>query len=161
MNAQVKGIKGEEKEKAPRLNAGRIKAAEFVQVRYVVRPEAGVTLEQMLDPAYWTHVSRKMKAGDHVEVIADDNTWYAELLVLAAGPVWAKVAIINERSLLKTVEVAESETTDHPGFEIKWGGNIDKFRVIRTEDNEIISRGHDKKVEAAVWLDEYVKVMDK
>lgn len=52
---------------------------------------AGTPFENVMLPAFWANVSRRMKMGDKVLVLPRDGQWYAELLVWDAGQNWAHV----------------------------------------------------------------------
>jgi hypothetical protein len=145
-----------------RLTPARIKGAEFTRNVHVARVEVGVPREALLDPHYWMHVAAKMKAGDHIEVIPDDSSYYLELFVVAATKTSIKVQKINEVEFSENgSDVAESSNTDHPDYDIKWAGNVEKFQVVYKPDSKVLSSEHETKLEAAIWIDDYVKSLKK
>ncbi len=67
------------------LNVNGLKVAEAVRNVYQITAAAGTTPEELVDPKYWVHVSRRLRQGDRVEVIASDGSWYGELRVMEVG----------------------------------------------------------------------------
>lgn len=114
-----------------------------------VTPEIGTPLPALLEAGYWAHVSAKMRAGDRLEVLAEDGAYFAELLVRDAGNLYAKVGVLSYTEFGK--EAVESV----PGYEIKWRGPSAKFGVLRGKD--VLKDGFVDKGEARVWLDDLVK----
>lgn len=114
-----------------------------------VKPEIAVTVEDLLNPDYWAHVARRMRAGDRVEAVPDDRHYFAEFFVLAASSNWAKLVLIREVTIIK-----DNEKIVMDGFQIGFGG-AHKWRVTRGE--EVLSKGHDDKDSATKWLAENMK----
>lgn len=161
MNAKVSKIENKaSNEKPVKLSPARLKSAEFVRNTYVARTEGDFTIEDIIDPNYWSHVSAKFKAGDHIEVVSASGNKYAELYVVACGPNYAKVMVINSVEAESKADTDEA-TVDNPDYTIKWGGVTDKFRVIYTPDNKVISANHDTKLDASKWLVDYIAAMNK
>ncbi len=71
---------------------------------------------------------------DRVEVMPEDGSYYAELIVLSCDKLWAKMAVVQY------VQLAEAETATDDGYEVKWRG-AKKHSVIRT----LIRRCDDRK----------------
>lgn len=111
------------------------------------------TIKDLLEPAYWQHVARNLRRGDHIEALADDGSWYAELLVVDAGPVYAKCVTLQEAKLEKYVP--DSEQPLLAGHSVTWGGNHAKWRVKRDQDNFTLRDGFANKVDAYAWLRSY------
>lgn len=137
------------------LSTARMKAAEYERREYVVTVEHGVTIEDVQKPAFWQHVAAKLRPWDHIEVRADDESFYAELLVRSMGKGWAVV------SLLSHVELAKKEPEAEPGadFLVKWGGPHNKHQVIRVADNVLMSKGHGSAADAHTWIAEHRKAL--
>lgn len=141
-----------------KLNTSNLREAEYERRIYAVTPEHGTTIEQMLDPAYWANVGYKFKPGDRIEVISEDSTWFAELLVIASARLWAKVSTLRFVELAETVADGAGismSVASAPAFDdyvIKWGTGSTKFRVIRKQDKEVIREGFATKRDAEAWL---------
>ena len=114
-----------------------------------VKPEIAATVQDLLNPEYWAHVARRMRAGDRVEAVPDDRHYFAEFFVLAASTNWAKLVLIREVTLIK-----DNEKTVTEGFSVAFAG-AHKWRVTRGE--EVLSKGHDDKDSATKWLAENIK----
>lgn len=140
------------------LATNRIKQAEFTRVLWEVTPEVGTPFEALLDPKYWAHVSAQFRRGARIEVLPPDNSYFAELLVIDAGKLFAKVKALRFVNLSEPVqpEQAVEEKSVAAGYEIKWAGRA-KWRVIRSEDRATLSDGHEERQKAADWLDGHLK----
>ena len=114
-----------------------------------VKPEIAVTVKDLLDPNYWAHVARRMRAGDRVEAVPDDRHYFAEFFVLAASSNWVKLVLMREVTLIK-----DNEKTVTEGFTVAFAG-AHKWRVTRGD--EVLSKGHDDKEAASKWLADNLK----
>lgn len=132
--------------KARQITENRLSLEASERRRFIVKPEAGTNPDDMLDPAYWVHIARRLTPLDRIEAIAEDGSWLQELIVMYTGQNMvrvARLAIIN----LEAVSTDDGET-----YEIKWAGPGDKHRIIRKADGAIMGRGYRTKEEAAAAL---------
>jgi hypothetical protein len=127
-----------------------IEQAEFSRNVWFVKPETTVTIEDMLKPDFWAHISRNMKSGDRIEVLPEDKHYFAEFFIMAASTNWAKVILMRKVDLVK-----DNEDSEVSGFIVKWAGPNDKWRV--QNGNDVISKGHEDKETASQWLAEHLK----
>lgn len=134
------------------LASNRLKLADGQRNFFRVIPEAGTPFDTMLTDRYWAHVAAKMKPGDHVEVWAEDGSYYAELLVQDAGKLYAKVAV-KLHIKLDVVEVKEGGLMIE-GYEVKWRGPQMKWCVLRGKD--VLKEGMDK-ASAIQWMQNHAK----
>lgn len=116
-----------------RLNDSRLKQAEFTRTIYQAVPEAGTPLENLLTTDCWAHVARRLKPTDRIEVLPEDGSYYAELMVLDCGRTWAKVAVINRVELQPVTKMAEGAA-----YRVEWAGPHARFRVARVTDGEVM-----------------------
>lgn len=130
----------------------RFKLAEGQRNQFRHIPEAGVPFDALLSDGYWAHVSASMKPGDHVEVWAEDGSYYAELLVQDAGRLYAKVAVKNHVKL-DAVEVKEGGLMVE-GYEVKWRGPQLKWCVLRGKD---CLKDSMDKASAIQWMQNHAK----
>ncbi len=137
---------------APRLTPDRIKGAEFARVVYAITPAAGTEVEHLFKPEYWAHVANKLQPHSRIEAISEENTWFAELLVISSGPSWAKVRLLRYAQLEDTFV---GETTSENLYEVTWGGVKARFRVVRKSDKVVIKEGFTTKIEAHKWMQDY------
>lgn len=129
------------------LASNRLHFAENRRNIFTVTPEAGTPYEAVLKEGYWAHVSAKLRPTDRIEVLAEDGSYFAELIVLDAGRLYAKVAELRKVSL-DPIEVKESDLTVD-GLEAKWRGPQLKWCVMRGKD--CLKDGMDKAT-AVHWM---------
>lgn len=136
-----------------KISQARFKQAEYVRNTWHIRPEEGVTLDQVLDPAYWAHVAVSLKKGDLIHVLPDNDAYFAELLVMSSQKLTAKVALLRAISLNGDVQVPAEDS----GFELKFRGPSARWSIIRKSDREVIKEQMSTKEEAASELEAYLK----
>ena len=136
------------------LNPTRFQAAEYARQDWVVNVEDGTTINDVLDPAYWAHVSAQMKPYDRIEARLESGEWLLELLVLSADRNWARVHVLQKYDLVATEQVAPPAQK----YIVKWRGPQHKHSVVRISDGEVISKDHDTAEIAAQWLRNYEQV---
>lgn len=128
--------------------------SETVRNEWHAKPEFGTPPEALLDSAYWAHVSSKMRRGDIVYALAEDNSYFSELLVLDVGKLFAKVCQLRcvkiTQAQMLNVEVPE-------GYEIKFRGPR-KWSVLRGKD---VLTEDKEKAEAERWLEDHIKAAPK
>ena len=144
-----------------------MKLADFARNRFLARPPAGTTLEDLLNPVFWAHVARQFApgGGDIIEVHPVDGAYYAELFVAECR----KTGLVNEIRLVKisctplsadtTVDKPADTTVDKQAepegaYRIVYRGTEKKHTVTRVADNTIVSEGHATKQDAQKWIDE-------
>lgn len=138
------------------LHASRFASFEYKNKIFKVDIPSGVTPDQLLEPAYWMHVSRTLQTGDEIVALAEDNTYYVRLIVLNAGINWANVKVLYFAELSKEFEVpADADTA----YDIVFGGNFHKWRVVRKSDNQTIAIGMKTREEAVEELKRYKKAI--
>lgn len=145
-----------EDRKVEQMNPTRMSEAEFQRSIYVCTAHANTKPTDLLDPAYWAHVSAKLKPWDHLEVRADDATWYAEFIVLEAGRTWAKVHMLNCQSLT-SADVAASQAASLTPYDVVYRGEHAKWSVVRKVDREVVHENEATQGGAIDWLNERLK----
>lgn len=131
--------------------------AEFARQLYSVTPPAGTQIEDMLEPDYWAHVSRKFNPRDIVEVVPEDGAFFARLFVVDCGKLWAKVHKLEFVELSPKEakpEVAASE------YEAKFFGPVAKWGVVKKDDGSRVSEeSHSTREDADKWIEKFSKDM--
>ena len=136
-----------------------MKLADFARNRFLARPPAGTTLEDLLNPVFWAHVARQFApgGGDIIEVFPMDGAYYAELFVAECR----KTGLVNQVRLVKLsyTSLSADATVDKPAepegaYRIVYRGTEKKHTVTRVADNTIVSEGHATKQDAQKWIDE-------
>lgn len=140
-----------------KLHPTALKLAEHAMRSFHIILPAGVTVEDMKKPEFWSHVGEKVKPMDRIEAYAEDGSFYAEFMVLDSARLWAKVRLMREVSLVQEVE-GEVEVTA-PEFEIKWGGPAKKHGVRRISDGQWVKQDCGTAEEAVSWLNDYKKAL--
>lgn len=167
MNATAKKPEAE-KNVIRKLLPGELKQADYVRSRWQITLKEGETLEDALKPEYWCHVGDKLNRGnaggrafDRIEVLAHDMSFYAELIVLDRGKLWAKVAVLQNVRLDKEKAEAkavreEKTAAGEEGYTIKYHGSNKLWIVQRNSDKLIIFEGIGNKEDAQKKLDEHL-----
>lgn len=137
------------------LTQPRFRQAEFDRNVWAATPEQGVTLETLKEPSFWAHVAGKLKMGDRIEVLADDMSYFAEFIVLAATRTEAAVKLLRHVELSQEVRLAENLQT----HKVEWSGRHTKWRVIRKSDKAVIKSGFESQQLAANWLSDHLKAV--
>lgn len=119
--------------------------AEFARTVWTVKPEPGVTLEQLLQPESWAHVSKQLKPGSRVEVYPADGEWYAELYVRSAGDNEAKLVVLQHYAFSAAKSV-DGEV------EVKHRGEAKKWSVLRKSDKAVLVEGLETRGAAEDWV---------
>lgn len=124
----------------------------YAYLQYVATPEAGVTLEQVLEPSYWADVANRIKPLSRIEVIPDDMSYFAYLVVIDVARNAAKVAVIHH------TELSEVESEPAPEqFTVKFHGPHKKFAVLRKEDSSLVKDGFATKELAIRYARQHAK----
>jgi hypothetical protein len=113
---------------------------------YALTLSEGQTYEELFKPETWAHVARHIQPGFKVEVMPEDGSFYAELLVRAASNLEVTVAELFR------VNFGEIEERDEEQHEIKWAGPKARYRVSRKADKAVIKDGFETAELAAEWL---------
>lgn len=124
--------------------------AEYNRRDMIATPEAGTSIVEMLNPLYWSHVHKRLKAWDRIEVRPSDGTWWAELIVRVVQPFAVRVHVLRHEHFgaRGTVEaVAEVPA----GYEVRNRGR-DGWAVIRTEDKAVLKDKEPSRDHAVAWL---------
>lgn len=112
----------------------------------------GTKPDDLLQPAFWANVAKKLAPNTTVEVHWDDASQFAEVYVLASGRNWASVSLLRHQALAKPA-LPQSAAQ----YGVAFNGPVDKFRVTRLVDNAVIRAGFANEREARNWLDDYVR----
>lgn len=130
----------------------RFQAAEYARTYYVYTVEAGTPYEALFDPAYWAHIcsEKGLRPYDVIEVRADEGLYFAQLLVLQADRLSARMAELFYVDLTKT---KASEGKINPAsVRVKYAGPHHKYRVERLSDNAVLAHGFADETAARAWL---------
>jgi hypothetical protein len=130
----------------------RLRQVEFARNCWAVTPERTTTFEDMLSPAYWSHVARTLKQGDRIEVLADDFSYFAELIVTSTADTEANVAVLRKVELGEAKASPKAETDE---CEVTHRGTAG-WSVIRKSDKTVLFEKGETKAQAKDWLAKHV-----
>jgi hypothetical protein len=148
----------EDKKAVKPLQPFGYKDAKTVRLTYHITPPEGTKPEDLLLPDFWVHVARQMRAGDRVEVLSLDRSWYLELIVLEVGRDGmggARVAFIHG-----PVDLVNSETiTQKEPYGVRWGGVEAQWQVVDLESGKTIKEHLPSKEVAQRWVKSHKMAM--
>lgn len=124
------------------LAESNFRLAQYVTNRWSVTLDDATPYDRLFEADYWAHVGRKMQIGDIVEVHAENGTWFAELYVVGAHRLAAKVVEMRKIDLAAAPEVS---TVASP-LSVKWRGPNGKWSVMR--GNDVMQSGFQTAEEA-------------
>lgn len=128
---------------------------EFHNNRYRLLAAAGTPLSRLTDPTFWTHIADQMKQFDMVDVVCEDATWWASLMVLSTAKNAARMELLDHKVFgAKVVEKIASQDPDNYKAEFIGGG--EKWRVLRISDKEVMTKGLDTEQQAEEWIAENI-----
>lgn len=138
---------------SPVLMPERVGLADAKRHDWVVDAEYGVTLEEVLQPSYWSHVAPRMVPGDHIEVRAEDFSWVAYLIVHFAERTYANVVVDR----VVTIDKAQDLPAVSIKHKVEWNGPHHKFAVIRISDSQMLQSGFTTRGLADEWMRNHEK----
>ena len=109
----------------------------------------GVTRDRLLDPSYYGVVGDLLLAYDKLRVIAEDRSYYAELLVTDCGRGYASVTELLFTPLEALLVCQDSLPSNH---EIIHLGADDLYAVKRTSDGCLLGKGFASRQAAVDFL---------
>lgn len=144
-----------ETKRAPKITDAKFKPSHYVQKNFIATPDYGVTLEQVLDEAYWGHVARELKAGYTVEVMPEGLPYYAKLIVIHSDEKTRAVVkllqyndLVNEAPKPAAAEIVKEVPI---GAKFKAERNGRWFRVIRIDDKTVMKGAFITMADAEKW----------
>jgi hypothetical protein len=151
-----------EQKRAPKITDAKFKASHYVQKNFIATPDYGVTLEQVMDEAYWGHVARELKAGYTIEVMPEGLPYYAKLIVIHSDEkTRAMVKLLQFNDLVNEAprpELAEIVKEVGVGTKFKAERNGRWFRVVRLSDGEVMKNNCVTMAEAEAWAAENLQI---
>lgn len=142
-----------------KLLVGQLLSAEYKQTPWIVSPEAGTTLEEMMNPLYWAAVANQLRIGDVITVRNPSGQNIALLDVDVVQPFAAKMSIRWSREL-RAPEKTQIQASDVPeGYEVKWRGPQHKWSVSRKDDKVMLFEGIDSRESAMARLKEHLALL--
>lgn len=119
------------------------------RIEWDVVVSADTTLDDLLNPIFWSHVSGSTFNGDinYCDVHWEDKSQLAKLYVKQYTGSAAKMELLQYWNFDKSAKLDLPED-----YDIKWTGPSTKFRVIRKKDNQVIRDGFASKEDAGAFI---------
>lgn len=123
------------------------------------------TIEELLNPETWAHVSAKFLQGDEIIVVPQGMPYRAHLIVVEAAKNYAKVrligvALLNAAPAAEPIpEIAAAEDTGNGPMFVRWNPGAKLYSVYRTSDKEKIHDGFAIKADAEAWAERHTLAM--
>ena len=143
--------------------AGRTVWRAVVETRYIGengKPKK-ISLNDVIEPSFWGNVCEKLSNAGylaHIEVIDDDFTWYAELIVKEVGPTYLNVEVLNHVEFSKNKNDFNARFDDY-GIEVKFKGPALKWCVINKKTGVVVMDKIDNKKKAESVASNHIKAL--
>ena len=121
---------------------------ECKQNQWFVRAPAEAMPGDLMAPAFWKHVARKISACDEIRAVAYDGSWLAIYFVTYADGKEVRLALLDRYDIEENTLPVDT-TAD---CEVAWGGPAAKFRVVRKEDKLVLQDGFANRKLATEWM---------
>ena len=138
-----------------KLPSANLKNADHAQAFFVAFMPAGMDFEEVKNPHFWNFVSKKLGEFDIIRVVAEDKSYYGEVMVLSCSAQMAKVCVIRDKKMLDGSE--ESDIDD--GYVVKFRGRYSGWSVLKKEDKSVVFEKGQTRGEAEQWLSNHLKTL--
>jgi hypothetical protein len=98
--------------------------------------QSGVTLEQILEPAFWSNVAPQIRVADTIDVHSDGRDFYAKLYVREVARARVSVSLIQHIEFDALADTGEAKT-----YTIRYDGPHSKFCLVRVSDGRVVKDG--------------------
>lgn len=142
--------------KAPALSPATLKLAEHIRNVWSVTIPPGIPVTSLQAADFWAHCASRLKPYERIECRAQDNAWFAELMVGKVAPqavqVWV-LSYVDLKSQAAAPTLAKAED-----FAVTFGGPKHLWRVIRASDKTVIHHGEATEGDAKAWLEIFLSM---
>ncbi len=118
-----------------RAKPARLAQADSVRQVFHYTVEGGKSrdeqMEELGDPMYWIHVARQLRPLDHVLVVPDDQSYFAEFIVLQSDTTTGVVLRPLMGVTLEGTGPRDAALRDKTGLYAKYSGPHVKWTVRR------------------------------
>lgn len=145
-----------------RCRASEFGVLEYKYPRYSVELTEAQTLEDAVEPSFYSDIADKIIGGDKtkpqgrgriIEVRKLSIALYAELLITETGPGFIRT------KLLRSTDDGSVELPKDCPLGIKWNAGTKTHEVVRTSDNQVMRGGFQTQNGAAGWIVDHLKAM--
>lgn len=134
--------------KVKKLAESEFHLTEAVMASHVALPAEGTTREDVLNPVFWSHVAKGVRSPAMFHILPKDGAWYGRFLVVFCDALRIKLVELEYRVL---DAITEAELVNDK-YEVKWGGPVVRFRVIRKIDGLVMKENFQDKTAASAWM---------
>lgn len=134
---------------------GRFEEEAQANIRWRMNVPIGITPEDCMDEAYWTHIGIRLTPGDEIRVLPDDMRWELLLQVIDAGRSFAHV----QKKQFYQYDAKGSRPKIASNYKVEFAGTTKKHRVLR--DGEELKDGFATESLAQRWLTNHIAAIDR
>ena len=145
------------------LMQDKLKQADYVRNVFAATIPQGTEFNEILNPAFWAHTSNKLHPTDRIEIMDEEGTYFAEVMVVSCAKNWAKVSVLRFHELSEAIPDSKATTAEELKakkleYKIDWTQDT-KARVIRLADKQVLQENFPSKADAEKWLTSYLTSM--
>lgn len=129
-------------------------AAEHYARSYMLWVPEGTVIEQVCEAAFWSNVTKKLTRGDKIEVMPNDMTWRAVLIVRAVGRLEAVVQVLQYDVL-----GAAAEADAKSPYMVKFVNTDRKWGVFMRDGGALVRDEFQVREHAERYVVNHTKVM--
>jgi hypothetical protein len=141
---------------APRkltASLGKFQRREYQATQYIwPNLSKGFTREDFLNPDFYVHVAGKLRPSDWIECIAEDNSYYYLVRVIACASTWARTQIIFEAEGDPITADPTPERNLYKVDHISTG-----WRVIHRDSQKVLASGLPQRDDAERAIDKILE----
>lgn len=154
MKAAQKTQQPEPKAKINRLNESRLQPGSYFSRPFQAMAIAGLTLSDVMEPSFWASVASRFKRYDTIQLMTDDQAFYAHLMVTDVAPrIGVQLAIL---SYVEIPKVDNELPQIEDNYQIMQQGG--KWSILR-KDGVYIRQGLDSKDEALFEMKAHIAAL--
>jgi len=131
--------------------------AEHKMHHWVIDIDPKLTVDEILDPGYWAHLTNTYPFEPLDEITArwEDGTRVVKMIVRYCERTYAKVKVTSVEELGDVISEIPMTAKKHV---VEWKGPVHKYSVIRLSDKVIIQDGFREREAANAWLVEHERM---
>lgn len=134
------------------------RAADYARTVHHVDAPNGVTVADVLRPAFWKNHAERVRVKDRIEILAVDGSFDVEVRVIGKeGPEKNPTGLVVNMLRLWTKDSPAvvlpqvAEPRDFDGFKIDHTPRT-RWRIVRRSDGAVVARDIQSRPEAEQWV---------
>jgi hypothetical protein len=129
--------------KEPRtLNERYFALAETRRNVWLATVDDGVTEEDVLNHAFWSHNARHIRPSDEIIIVPVSGEWRMHLYVIRTDKLGADVALLHKHDFR---EMASEALDAGDALAVRWRGPHAQFGVVRKDSGQVVKDGFPTK----------------